>query len=121
MRCQDQRRWRLLAEDIPRVPPAELPEGWGARGAVLEEARRLIVASRQERHPNRPQQQQQAPPAGADAAQMQQPPPPAASGEGPLAMLFTALETMRQKAPAIAVAIAIAVAAANELGWLPKH
>eukprot|EP00672_Neobodo_designis_P024751 CAMPEP_0174841020 /NCGR_PEP_ID=MMETSP1114-20130205/9046_1 /TAXON_ID=312471 /ORGANISM="Neobodo designis, Strain CCAP 1951/1" /LENGTH=186 /DNA_ID=CAMNT_0016075189 /DNA_START=88 /DNA_END=644 /DNA_ORIENTATION=- len=33
-RCQDQRRWRLLVEDIPRVPPEELPAGWGARGDV---------------------------------------------------------------------------------------
>ena len=45
-RCQDQRRFRLLLEDIPRVPPEELPDGWGARDDVIRRAREMVLRGR---------------------------------------------------------------------------
>lgn len=37
--CNDYTFWRVLPEDVPRVPPLDAPPSWGQQGAWLAQVR----------------------------------------------------------------------------------
>lgn len=46
-RCADQRRWILRVDQLPLVPPEEVPDAWGGREQYLAAARARVAAQRQ--------------------------------------------------------------------------